>query len=97
MRINAAVDQAIHDVRKAQRLFFAQTDAQKYRVGIDQNNRGYLASGKALMSGAKHHDQKEVFFWGPELSDDDSDLLAGIALCGKNQWPDDQLEFKMLC
>lgn len=94
LRINAEVDQAIHDVRKAQRLFFAQSDTQKNRVAVDQNNRGYLASGKALMSGAKHHDQKEVFFWGPELSDDDPDLLAGIALCGKNQWPTDQTQFR---
>ena len=39
------------------------------------------------MQGASKTDLKEVFFWGPELSEDDPDVLAGIPLCGPNRWP----------
>jgi len=39
------------------------------------------------MHGAKRSDEKEVFFWGADYGDNDPDRLAGIALCGPNQWP----------
>ncbi len=77
----------IEAVRREQRRFFAQSVDQKAQVAIDLNNRGYLASGQARMHGAARSDQKEVFFWGPEISADDPRVLAGVPLCGPNQWP----------
>lgn len=94
VRIGTGMDKAIKTIRQAQRLFFAQSRRCKQQISIDLNNRGYLASGKAHMSGARHPDQKEVFFWGPELKADDPDLRAGVALCGMNQWPDNLPQFR---
>lgn len=94
VRIGTDMDNAIKTIRQAQRLFFAQSPQCKQQISIDLNNRGYLASGKAHMSGARHPDQKEAFFWGPELKVDDPDLRAGVALCGMNQWPDNLPQFR---
>lgn len=81
---NRAIVEAL---RREQRLFFDLPSEIKETIAIDHNNRGYLGMGEALMSGASRADQKEVFFWGRELADDDPDLLAGAPLCGPNQWP----------
>ncbi|MBX2824681.1 MAG: isopenicillin N synthase family oxygenase [Gammaproteobacteria bacterium] len=81
-------DTTIASIRQAQRRFFALPDEAKQGVAIDTNNRGYLASGKARMHGAKAHDQKEVFFWGAELPADHPDIRDQLPLCGANQWPD---------
>lgn len=77
----------VEALRRVQRQFFDQPLTDKQAIAIDLNNRGYLGMGEALMSGASKTDQKEVFFWGRELADDDPDLLAGAPLCGANQWP----------
>lgn len=69
------------------RQFFAEPDVQKRQIAINQHNRGYLGPGEARMHGAANTDLKEVFFWGRDLADDDPDVLAGIPLCGPNQWP----------
>ncbi len=84
----------IEAVRREQRRFFGQSVAQKNAVAIDANNRGYLGLGEALMDGAKRPDQKEVFFWGREVGANDPDYLAGVPLCGPNQWPANSTEFK---
>ncbi len=86
-RIGAQHALTIDNMRHAQRAFFAQTIGQKHTVSIDSNNRGYLAQGMALMQGAKRRDQKEVFFWGREADRNDPDVVAGLPLCGANQWP----------
>jgi isopenicillin N synthase-like dioxygenase len=78
----------VQALRREQRLFFDLSPDAKRSISIDTNNRGYLESGQALMSGASRPDQKEVFFWGRELAADDPDLLAGVPLCGPNQWPE---------
>jgi isopenicillin N synthase-like dioxygenase len=75
-------------IRREQRHFFALSAEQKAKIAIDLNNRGYLASGQARMQGAVNTDQKEVFFWGPEIAADDPRVLAGVPLCGPNQWPE---------
>lgn len=87
-------DQVISDLRATSRKFFALTGAQKRATAINQHNRGYLGPGEARMSGAKKTDLKEVFFWGRDLPEDDPDLLAGIPLCGPNQWPDAPENFR---
>ena len=87
-------EQMISDLRGTSRKFFALPDAQKRATAINQHNRGYLGPGEARMSGAKKTDLKEVFFWGRDLPEDDPDLLAGIPLCGPNQWPDAPEDFR---
>lgn len=78
----------IENLRRAQRAFFAESVSVKSRIAIDHNYRGYLAEGLAQMHGATRTDQKEVFFWGREADANDPDVLAGLPLCGSNQWPD---------
>ncbi|MFK7994606.1 MAG: isopenicillin N synthase family dioxygenase [Granulosicoccus sp.] len=94
VRIDESTSEVIKTIRHVQRRFFNQTIENKNRVAIDVNNRGYLANGKALMQGARRHDQKEVFFWGREVADDDPDVLSGVPLCGPNQWPGNLPELK---
>ena len=78
----------IRNMRRAQHAFFAQSIARKSEISIDVNNRGYLAEGLAQMHGAAKCDQKEVFFWGREADSNDPDVIAGLPLCGANQWPE---------
>lgn len=81
-------EKTIEDLRETSRQFFAQSEAQKRQIAINQHNRGYLGPGEARMRGAAKTDMKEVFFWGRDLPADDPDVLAGIPLCGPNLWPD---------
>ncbi|MEM7428404.1 MAG: 2-oxoglutarate and iron-dependent oxygenase domain-containing protein [Pseudomonadota bacterium] len=78
---------AIADIRAVAKTFFSQSDESKRAIAINQHNRGYLGPGEARMKGAKKTDLKEVFFWGPDLAEDDPDVLAGVPLCGPNLWP----------
>lgn len=84
----------IDAMRREQRLFFQQSVERKSLVSIDENNRGYLGFGEALMAGARRPDQKEVFFWGREAGPNDPDYQAGVPLCGPNQWPDGLINFR---
>ncbi len=84
----------VDNVRAAQRAFFAQTLEQKNSIAINQDNRGYLASGMAKMHGSTTHDQKEVFFWGADLPENHPNLLNKVPLCANNQWPDNVANFR---
>jgi len=88
VRISKEHASILENIRRAQRSFFAQSVAQKSEIAIDVNNRGYLAEGMAQMHGAVRRDQKEVFFWGREADHTDPDVIAGLPLCGPNQWPE---------
>lgn len=94
VRISSKHATIIEAVRRQQRRFFDLSPDSKVQIAIDKNNRGYLAQGEALMAGAKRADQKEVFFWGRETAADDPDYLAGVPLCGPNQWPIDHSELR---
>ena len=87
-------DSTIARLKEHQLAFFALPDSEKSKIAINQHNRGYLGPGKARMHGAKKHDQKEVFFWGAELAEDHPDRVAGLPLCGPNQWPDHPAGFR---
>ncbi|MFK7858021.1 MAG: isopenicillin N synthase family dioxygenase [Granulosicoccus sp.] len=84
----------LENVLSAQRTFFALTPEQKNESAINQDNRGYLASGMAKMHGAKTHDQKEVFFWGPDLPESHLHMRNKVPLCANNQWPQQISEFR---
>ena len=88
VNINCHNANIIKNVRRAQRAFFTLSLDEKQKIAIDCNNRGYLAQGMALMHGATRRDQKEVFFWGREADKNDPDVIAGLPLCGSNQWPE---------
>jgi isopenicillin N synthase-like dioxygenase len=76
------------------KLFFSAPLSVREAIGIDQNNRGFLATGESKMLGAKENDLKEVFFFGREIEPDDPDLLAGVALTAPNQWPSGLEQFR---
>ena len=88
VRIGSKHANTIENVRRAQRSFFDLSIASKSEIAIDVNNRGYMAEGLAQMHGAVRRDQKEVFFWGREADSSDPDVIAGLPLCGPNQWPE---------
>jgi len=67
--------------------FFAQPERDKNTIAVNTQQRGWMAQGMSQLPGAKTHDLKEVFFWGPELSADDPDILANKPLMALNQWP----------
>ncbi|WP_298859289.1 2-oxoglutarate and iron-dependent oxygenase domain-containing protein [uncultured Sulfitobacter sp.] len=68
--------------------FFAQRASIKETVAVNTNQRGWMATGMSTLQGAKTHDLKEVFFWGPQTAANDVDILAGKPLVAINQWPD---------
>lgn len=76
------------------KAFFSAPDFVHQAIGIDRNNRGFLAQGEAKMLGASAHDLKEVFFFGREIEPDDPDLLASVALVAPNQWPSEPVPFR---
>ncbi len=88
VRIGESYASTIDAIRLAQRAFFRSKISEKKQISIDSNNRGYLAHGMAQMHGAVRKDQKEVFFWGRDAGVNDPDVVAGLPLCGPNQWPD---------
>lgn len=94
IKYNADKGSIVNAIRREQRLFFEQSNVAKGTISIDKNNRGYLGQGQALMAGAKRADQKEVFFWGREADDNDPEYIAGVPLCGPNQWPAELIEFR---
>ena len=69
--------------------FFDLPTADKETIAVDQNQRGWMATGMSRLPGSATHDLKEVFFWGTEVAQDDPGLLAGRPLVALNQWPND--------
>ncbi len=82
------IDQKLMDAAFAvSKDFFALPEADKATIAVDNNQRGWMASGMSHLEGAKTHDLKEVFFWGTQTDADDADVLAGKPLVAVNQWP----------
>lgn len=71
----------------ASRRFFALPREAKSTVTVNQMQRGWLAQGQTRLEGSDTHDAKEVFFWGYDTPDHDTDVLAGVPLVAPNQWP----------
>ena len=76
------------DAMAASRAFFALGEDAKGEISVDSHQRGWMAQGLANLEGAATHDAKEVFFWGREVTADDTDVRAGLPLVHPNQWPD---------
>jgi isopenicillin N synthase-like dioxygenase len=69
--------------------FFGLPAPAKQAVSIKQSphNRGYVALRDEQLDPSKPADEKEAFNIGLELSEDDTDLLAGKPFMGRNLWP----------
>lgn len=88
------IDPALQDAAfAASRRFFSLRADDKATITVDQNQRGWMAAGMTNLEGAKTHDQKEVFFWGFDVAQDDPDVMAGLPLVVPNQWPYDAAPF----
>ena len=72
----------------AMHTFFDLPQKAKATVPVDRTQRGWMASGMATLDGAKTHDLKEIFFWGPDWAVDDPDVVAGVPMMAPNQWPE---------
>lgn len=78
----------------AARRFFLLPAEVKARTRANLLHRGWHAAGGAVMEGATRPDLKEFFSMGLDLPADHPAVLAGEALRGPNQWPEDMPELR---
>jgi isopenicillin N synthase-like dioxygenase len=77
----------------AAKRFHALPLDQKLTLGLNQNNIGYLPVNASAQNASTVHkatkpNQNESFFVSHDRGPDHPDVRAGIALRGRNQWPD---------
>lgn len=87
---NHGIPQTVIDTAsKGMRDFFDKPAALKHEAPVNTNQRGWLGPGMATLKGAKTHDLKEIFFWGPEQWTPALNLKrAQFPLISDNVWPD---------
>ena len=78
---------------EASREFHAMPLAEKERLAINENNIGYLAPNRSMQRASTVHKAtrpnfNESFFISHDRSAEHPDVLAGIPLRGRNQWPE---------
>ena len=78
------------------RAFFALPEAEKLKLKIDRNFRGYLPfAGSTIVTSSvakvSKPNQSESIFFMHEVAPDEPAALAGKPLQGPNQWPDEAL------
>ncbi|MGE0254408.1 MAG: isopenicillin N synthase family dioxygenase [Alphaproteobacteria bacterium] len=78
----------------ASRRFHALPDAERMKVAVDRNQRGYIAMGGTLneytpvgSSSGLRKDASEVMVVWRERAPDDPKVRAGAPLCAVNRWP----------
>lgn len=86
----------VEAVRDMSRAFFALPEAEKLKLKIDRNFRGYLPfAGSTIVTSSvakvSKPNQSESIFFMHEVAPDDSAALASKPLQGPNQWPDEAL------
>lgn len=77
----------------ASREFHALPLEEKLRLKINENNIGYLAVNQSMQRHSTVHkatrpNYNESFFISHDRGADHPDVLAGIPLRGRNQWPE---------
>jgi isopenicillin N synthase-like dioxygenase len=77
----------------ASRRFHALPLEAKLKVRLNQNNIGYMPMNASVQAASTVHkatkpNQNESFFISHDRAADHPDVLAGIPLRGRNQWPD---------
>jgi len=81
----------IDTASRGMREYFAKPAEVKNESPANTNQRGWLAPGMATLKGAKTHDLKEIFFWGPESwTDELNQKRDKFPLIADNVWPDEQ-------
>ncbi len=81
----------------ASHAFFARPDAEKRGIEMARAGsawRGWFPIGGELTSGVP--DRKEGIYFGSEHPPDHPRVLAGVALHGRNQFPDGELRMAVL-
>lgn len=73
----------------ASRRFFDFPKEVKQQIAVNNDQRGWMAKGGAVLQGAETFDAKEIFFWGWEAEGMDTSLPLVVP----NQWPDDEASF----
>ena len=78
----------------ASRRFHALPLEEKLKLQLNQNNIGYMPMNASVQAASQVHkatkpNQNESFFISHDRAADHPDVLAGIPLRGRNQWPDD--------
>lgn len=77
----------------ASRRFHALPLDEKLKLRLNQNNIGYMPMNASVQAASTVHkatkpNQNESFFISYDRPADHPEVLAGIALRGRNQWPD---------
>ena len=83
----------VDDAFAASREFHAMPAEEKTRLALNQANIGYLAPNQSMQRASTVHKAtrpnfNESFFITHDRPADHPDVLAGIPLRGRNQWPD---------
>jgi isopenicillin N synthase-like dioxygenase len=78
---------AIDEARAAAVRFFALPMADKEKVRITRNHRGFLKMGGARMRDNPRSDYKESFVWGPEPTSGERRPSDGNPFLADNLWP----------
>src|SRR5262245_47721037 len=77
---------------RASREFHAMPMAEKLRLPINENNIGYLGVNQSIQGASTVHratrpNLNESFFISHDRGADHPDVVAGLPLRGRNQWP----------
>jgi isopenicillin N synthase-like dioxygenase len=77
----------------ASRRFHGLPLEQKLRLKLNENNIGYLPMNASVQGASTVHkatkpNQNESFFISHDRGADHPDVVAGVPLRGRNQWPD---------
>lgn len=81
----------------ASKRFHALPLADKLKLRLNENNIGYLPMNASVQSASTVHkatkpNQNESFFVSHDRGADHPDVIAGLPLRGRNQWPEDMPE-----
>ena len=91
--VNHGVPQAVIDQAfAASRRFHALPIEEKLKLRLNENNIGYLPMNASVQGASTVHkatkpNQNESFFISHDRAADHPDVVAGIPLRGRNQWP----------
>jgi isopenicillin N synthase-like dioxygenase len=86
-------EEVINAAFAASRKFHALPLEEKVRLKINENNIGYLAVNQSMQRASTVHkasrpNYNESFFISHDRSADHPDVVAGLPLRGRNQWPE---------
>jgi isopenicillin N synthase-like dioxygenase len=92
--VNHGVPQAVIDRGfAASKRFHALPLAEKMKLQLNENNIGYMPMNASMQAASTVHkatkpNQNESFFISHDRGADHPDVVAGVPLRGRNQWPD---------